>query len=83
MLQRRVDRALTVPLPGGPLSTGFPDHGGQMMAITRSDDPHFGGDVVKANRNAAQLGSVPAATSFSSRQHGEGPDQQRQRDLGL
>lgn len=33
MLQCRMDRALTVPAPGGPFRTGFPDHGRQMTMI--------------------------------------------------
>jgi hypothetical protein len=33
MLQCRMDRALTVPTPGGPFRTGFPDHGRQMTMI--------------------------------------------------
>src|SRR5262245_3100732 len=45
MLHWRMDRALTVPAPGGPFRTGFPDHGRQMTTIARSVDPQLGGDL--------------------------------------
>jgi len=40
-----MDRALTVPAPGGPFRTGFPDHDRQMTMIARSVDPQLGGDL--------------------------------------
>ena len=45
----------------------------------------FGGDVVKANRSAAQMRSGPCQLRHRLRQGntGGGPDQQRHRDIGL